>query len=354
MPVEPDEPRSSASSWKLVLKLIVSVGLLLYLSRRGHFREIGRLLARADTALLALAMALYLGGQALSAIKWRRLALAVGFQGSSSRFVAHYFIGMFFNAFGFGTVGGDVVRALYLAGSGGRRALALNTVVADRVSGLLTLLAIALGALLLFHHYELPAAIYWGVVGLVVGAAGRLEASAEATPARLRTRSSPAAPGRARSRAVLERRALARQRRAHSLCAFHFSQIGVLLLLTHALDIAVPWSYCFVFGPLVNIMAAVPVSLNGLGVREGGYVYFLAHVDVPRDSAIAFALAWFGVVMLAGAVGGVVYLLSSDGRQPAAEDRIEKSRSQERRDALSRMGQGPETRNLLDKEWTDP
>ena len=327
MPVEPDEPRSSASSWKLVLKLIVSVGLLLYLSRRGHFREIGRLLARADTALLALAMALYLGGQALSAIKWRRLALAVGFHGSTSRFVAHYFIGMFFNAFGFGTVGGDVVRAFYLAGSGGRRALALNTVVADRVSGLITLLAIALGALLLFHHYELPAAIYWGVVGLSsVLLAGwrvlpRLLPLVLAPEARLRRLvEHDLAPYWNDARLLVKVAALS--------LAFHFSQIGVLLLLTHALDIAVPWSYCFVFGPLVNIMAAVPVSLNGLGVREGGYVYFLAHVDVPRDSAIAFALAWFGVVMLAGAVGGVVYLLH---RQPApvAEGRIgsEKSRA---------------------------
>jgi uncharacterized membrane protein YbhN (UPF0104 family) len=312
--VEPDEPRSSASSWKLALKLIVSAGLLLYLSRRVHFREIGGLLARADAVLLVFALALYLAGQALSAIKWRRLALAVGFQGSSSRFVAYYFIGMFFNAFGFGTVGGDVVRALYLAGSGGRRALALNTVVADRVSGLLTLLAIALGALLLFHHYELPAAIYWGVVGLSSALLAGWRLLPRLLPMVLRPE--------ARLRRLVERDLAPYWNDARLLAsigalslAFHFSQIGVLLLLTHALDIGVPWSYCLVFGPLVNIMAAVPVSLNGLGVREGGYVYFLAHVGVSRNSAIAFALAWFGVVMLAGAVGGLVYLLH---RQPVA------------------------------------
>ena len=40
--------------------------------------------------------------------------------------------------------------------------------------------------------------------------------------------------------------------------------------ITRALALRVPWSYCFIFGPLVNIMAAIPVSLNGLGVREGG------------------------------------------------------------------------------------
>jgi glycosyltransferase 2 family protein len=325
---EPDEPRSLASSWKLALKLLVSAGLLLFISRRVDFRETGRFLARADAPFLALAFALYLAGQALSALKWRQLAAAVGFHASPFRFVAYYFIGMFFNAFGFGTVGGDVIRALYLAGSGGRRGLAFNTVVADRVSGLLVLLAVALGALLLFHHYQLPAAIYWGVVA---------SSSALLAGWRLLPRVLPLvlAPEN-QLRRLIEQDLAPYWSDARLLAAvgvlsiaFHFSQIGVLVLLTHALGVGVPWSYCFVFGPLVSIMSAVPISLNGLGVREGGYVYFLAHVGVPRDSAVAFALAWFGVVMLAGAVGGLVYLLD---RQPMrAEVRTASQKSRARR-----------------------
>jgi uncharacterized membrane protein YbhN (UPF0104 family) len=325
---EPGEPRSRASSWKLASKLIVSAGLLLYLSRRVNFREIGRFLGEADASLLTLAFALYLAGQALSAIKWRRLATAVGFRASPSRFVAYYFIGMFFNAFGFGTVGGDVIRALYLAGPGGRRGLALNTVVADRVSGLLLLLAVALGSLLLFHHYQLPAAIYWGVVGSSAGLLGSWRLLPRVLPLFL-------APEN-RLRILVERDLAPYWNDVRLLVevgllsiAFHLSQIAVMVILTHALGVRVPWSYCFVFGPLVNIMAAVPISLNGLGVREGGYVYFLAHVGVPRDSAVAFALAWFAVVMLAGAVGGLVYLFDREAPAMRAEVRnaSEKSRA---------------------------
>ncbi|HUE38557.1 MAG TPA: lysylphosphatidylglycerol synthase transmembrane domain-containing protein, partial [Candidatus Binatia bacterium] len=140
------EPRASGR-WKLLVKLAVSVGLLLYLMRRVDFGQMLRQFARSDPLLLIAALLLYLIGQVLSAVKWARLARAVGFHEPLPRFVAYYLIGMFFNAFGFGTVGGDVVRALYLARGGGRRALALNTVVADRVSGLLVLLAVALVAL---------------------------------------------------------------------------------------------------------------------------------------------------------------------------------------------------------------
>ena len=306
MRVDVAEPRGSGR-WKLAVKLLVSVGLLLYLTRRVDFGEIAEFLRRADPSLLLAALLLYLLGQCLSAVKWACLATAVGFHESLPRFVAYYFIGMFFNAFGFGTVGGDVVRALYLAGSGGRRALALNTVVADRVSGLLVLLGIALLSLVLLRHYELPAAIYWGVITLSSALLGCWRLLPRLLPWVL--------PAENRLRRLVERDLAAYWNDGRLLlqvgvlsAVFHLSQIGALMILTRALRLTVPWSYCFIFGPLVNIMAAIPVSLNGLGVREGGYVYFLAHIGVSQDSAVAFALTWFAFVMLAGVVGGLVYL----------------------------------------------
>jgi glycosyltransferase 2 family protein len=322
--LEAPEPRTSGR-WKLVLKLFVSVGLLAYLARRVDLAQMARFLEAANPWLLVVAWSLYLFGQFLSAVKWRRLATAVGFRAPLSRFVAYYFIGMFFNAFGFGTVGGDMIRALYLAGGAGRRALALNTVVADRVSGLLVLLAIALVSLLVLHQYELPAAIYWGVIAFSAALLGGWRMLPHVLPRLL--------PAQNRLRRLIERdlapywndgRLLAEIGALSAI--FHLSQITVLLILTRALGIEVPPSYCFIVGPLVNVMAAIPVSLNGLGVREGGYVYFLSHVGVPRASAVAFALSWFAVVMLAGAVGGTVYLVYRQSpRDESQSDREVKS-----------------------------
>jgi glycosyltransferase 2 family protein len=306
---------SPRRSWKLLVKVTVSVGLLAYIARRVDFAELGRFLARIDPAPFAAAFLLYIAGQALSALKWRRLAQAVGFEGSASRFLAHYFIGVFFNAFGFGTVGGDLVRALYLAGPTPRRALAANTVVADRVSGLLVLLAIALAALGVFHQYDLPASIYWTVVVLSSALVGGWRLLPRVLPLVL--------PPENRLRRLVEADLAPYWNDGRLLAeiglmslVFHLSQIGVLLLLTRALALPVPWSYCFIVGPLVNVMAAVPVSLNGLGVREGGYVFLLAHIGIARESAVAFALSWFAVVMLAGAVGGGVYLAHRAERRP--------------------------------------
>jgi hypothetical protein len=305
--------KPAGPSWKLALKLAVSGGLLVYLFGLVDLPSIGRALGNADPVTLAAAIVLYLAGQVVSAFKWRVLARAVGFAGSERQFVSWYFIGMFFNAFGFGTVGGDVVRALYLSGAGGRRAVALNTVLADRVSGLLVLLAIAVWALLLFRTYELPAVIYWTTLTLSAALLAGWRLAPVVLPWFL--------PEANRLRRLVERD-LAPYWNDGGLLArvglmslvFHLSQLGVLALLARGLRLPVPGTYFFVFGPLVNIFSSLPISLNGLGVREGGYVFFLSHIGIDREPAIVFALSWFAIVLAAGAVGGVVYL--RHGRAP--------------------------------------
>jgi glycosyltransferase 2 family protein len=305
-------PSLPGASWKLLLKIAVSAGLLAFLFLRVELGEVGRVLATADRTLVAVAFLLYLAGQVLSALKWRTLSSAVGFGGPPTVYVRFYFIAMFFNAFGFGTVGGDLMRALYLAG-GERRTLALNTVVADRVSGLLVLLVIALVALLAFRTYELPAVLYWSTLFLSAGLLAGWRLAPWIVPRIL--------PVGNWFRRLVEvdlapywrdYRLLARA--SVMSLAFHLSQFAVLGILGAALALPIPRSYFFVFAPLVNVFSALPVSVNGLGVRESAFVFFLGHIGIGRAQAIAFALLWFAIVLLAGLVGGVVYLRSRDDR----------------------------------------
>lgn len=303
---------SAKQTWKLVFKIAVSGGLLAVLFVRIDWSEVGRTLGRADVPVVIAALALYIAGQALSALKWRLLAFAVGFRASVGSFMSYYFIGMFFNAFGLGTVGGDVVRALYLAGPERRRTLALNTVIVDRVSGLLVLLAIALVSLLAFHTYELPAVLYWSTLAFSAALLAGWRLAPYLLPKLL-------SPGTWLRRLVESDLApywndygLLARASAISL-VFHLSQMSVLALLAIALQLSIPWSYFLVFGPLVNIFSALPISMNGLGVREGGFVYFLSHIGLPRESAIAFALLWFALVLMSGLCGGAVYLWHRNG-----------------------------------------
>ena len=63
---------------------------------------------------------------------------------------------------------------------------------------------------------------------------------------------------------------------------FHLSQVGVQWLLARAAGAPVPFSYCLVMHPVLSVMMALPLSLGGFGVREGGYLWFLRRIGDRR------------------------------------------------------------------------
>ena len=73
-------------------------------------------------------------------------------------------------------------------------------------------------------------------------------------------------------------------------CVFHTIQIGTQIFLAWALGLKVPAPFFFIFVPVVNILGMLPVSFSGIGIREGGYWFFLAQLGVDRAAALALGL----------------------------------------------------------------
>jgi len=297
-------PRSRAAA-----KLVVSAVAIALLAWRVDLTAVGAALAQARLGLLAAAFGLYLLGQALSACRWWLISRRVGFVQGPTALIRYYVIAMFFNLFGPSTLGGDVVRAMYLAGSGGRRAAALHTVIFDRLCGLVMLIMVLLLAMVAFGRFGLPAPVF-----AAVAAAGAAIVAAWWTVPYVAARWLRP-ENRIRRLIELEVGPFWRDRRllaevSTTSVVMHVWQIAAAYMVTVAAGVEVPWQYCFVFHPLVSILAALPISLAGLGVREAGYVYFLAAVQhVPEANAVAFGLLWLGVLLGSSVVGGATFLL---------------------------------------------
>jgi hypothetical protein len=78
--------------------------------------------------------------------------------------------------------------------------------------------------------------------------------------------------------------------------------------LAKAVGLEIPWSYGFILYPLVGIFSALPISFNGIGLREGGYLFLLTQIGVSSEKAIAVGLLWFLVIVLDSLIGGVLYI----------------------------------------------
>jgi uncharacterized membrane protein YbhN (UPF0104 family) len=94
---------------------------------------------------------------------------------------------------------------------------------------------------------------------------------------------------------------------AVSLC-FHLLQVGQQWLVARAVGVPLALGYCLVFHPLLAVMMAIPVSISGFGVREGGYLYFLTRIDVDDSYAVTMGLVWWAVGAVGALVGGLVFL----------------------------------------------
>jgi uncharacterized membrane protein YbhN (UPF0104 family) len=81
-----------------------------------------------------------------------------------------------------------------------------------------------------------------------------------------------------------------------------------------ALDLNVPFSFALIVYPLVGTFSAIPISLNGLGLREGGYVVLLAVIGIGTEKAIAFGILLFLVVACDSLIGGILYLVQQGTR----------------------------------------
>jgi glycosyltransferase 2 family protein len=301
----PRAPRRRSVRW--LLRVLVSIGIVVYILVDVDTGDLLRALTGVRLGLVAGALGLYLVGQVLSAYKWALLGRSVGFRQRFGDYLRFYFIGMFFNVFGPSTIGGDVVRALYL-GDGRRPGLAANCVFFDRASGLAVLMALGAAALLAFPGYGFP----WPLTAFIIGGGGALVLGWWMCPRLVRL-----LPEQNRLRRQVEnelepfwrdRRLLVRV--AAVSLMFHLTQVLVQWTLVRAAGATVPLSYCLIYHPVISAMTALPVSLGGFGVREGGYLYFLTRIDVDDSVAVTVGLLWFVVTLVAGLGGGALFVAS--------------------------------------------
>lgn len=311
------------------LKGAISLGLLAFFLSRIDLAHFIEALSNAKFSYVAICLVVYIVGQCLSSIRWALLARTVGFDNPLTDFAVYYFIGMFFSLFTPSTVGGDVGRVFYLAreganrkDNGGATAFATISVLADRAIGMAVLVWIGAVALLLFPEYRLPPTILY--VTYAIGAGLLLGLLSLPFLSRVM-------PGKNHRIAKNLHIALQRYpRHWHAIVnamlisvVVHIIQVWMHVLIGRALNFDIPWSYALIIYPLVGTFSALPISLNGIGLREGGYIFMLNRIGVSSAHAIAFGLLWFALIVIDSLIGGLVFILRKKPAAPAMAAEME-------------------------------
>ncbi len=302
----------------IALKILISTALLAWILSRAALGDIAVAMAGTFLPLLIAAYSLDIIGLLIGVARWRVLLRTQATPPPTWRFLAQsYMIAAFFNNLLPSTVGGDASRSYDSYRASGGSTQAASSVVVDRLLGLLALVLFALVGLPfasqvaeampdLGRWLELGTLAMLGAVGLIFFGS-RLVRLRAYLPARVEPAIQQVWRAFASYRGGGQWRTLVK--------AFGLSlllQANVVLyfvLIAKALHLDVPAQSFFLIVPLATFVTMLPVSINGIGLRENALAVMLAWYGVGAAQAVALAWLVYLGGLLTGVAGGIVYML---------------------------------------------
>ena len=307
---------------KAIIKLLLSIAMVSLVVYWTDLAELKQTLLSIPPWALILVITIYTIGQIISSYKWWKIVQSAGINVTFGLTLRAYFMGVFANCFGLGTIGGDALRGVMVGQRSGRKTFGIATVVADRVHGLAVLALIGTAGNLLFGTEVGFSGFSWLLVALGIGIVAAWFVGPSLACAifpnnsigkRIAelTEAFPQHPGTLFQISLLS-------------AIMHLMQIGIHYIMGLALGVEISLTLLISTIPFVNILCALPISWNGLGVRETSYTFFLVPAIIQPEHAVAFGAMWLLAVTISSAVGGVIAILAA-----APEDLVYKRNRQQ-------------------------
>lgn len=312
---------------KTVLTLLqasVTLVILFFVFRDPKTRaDLAKDLRNADPLWLFAGFALYGLVEIVCGVRWYLLLRVQGIRLGWIRMAMLMLIGVFFNYLIPGGAGGDVVKIFYLLKeTPGKSSAAVLSVLVDRLIGLMGLVVMS-GVLILTRWtwitstpetskavwatlIILGSAVSGVMFTIIVGKYGLIHK----LPAKM--------PGRDRlAEIALAYNLYGREWRSTLAALFlslvaHVSYFAVFYcpgLSFHASATKIPTflEFCTVM-PVVNTIASMPISIGGVGVREGLFQVFLSQLcGVTNDVAVGMSSTGYALTLAWGLVGAAIY-----------------------------------------------
>jgi len=309
----------------LAVKILVSLALLGYIFAQLDWSA---LIAKAGTMAwwgLPLATATLLTALYLGTIRWAVLLRTHHPEYRANALFRPYLIAALFNNVMPSSTGGDLIRSFYIYRYSGDAVSAVSPVISERVIGLVVMIGINVLAIYFTGSIKVVTAGLWST--LLIALAGSIAVlTLIAIPAtywpihrqlerlaRFRIVAILLRMGES-THGYLTKPGIVFAQLALSVAA-QLLAILIYQILAVALDIDISFEVLLVVVPLALIMASLPISIGGMGVREITAVALFTRFGITETDAAAVALFFIPVVILASLPGLYFYLTGSDSKE---------------------------------------
>jgi len=292
------------SHLKLFIKLAVSAGLLIWIISKIRLDSLGAAISGSNLFLLFAAFLMVNLCMLVSVLKWRPFLTLHKVHFPFARLLSFYYVCLFANNFLPSSIGGDAMRIYDVAKASGKPQEAAASVIAERLLASLALALTAAAAWALVSGIGGGSLTSWLVGGILVFCLAatvvlfcfnfREDGKVGRWLCRL---------GSYKKHPGLLLKVL--------LLSFLFQFIMVLanVLIFQALGVNIPLLKHFLFIPVIMAVSMVPLSINGLGIREGMFVMLYGAAGVDAATSLAGALLFFTMITVTRLAGGVSFAL---------------------------------------------
>jgi len=291
--------------------------LVLILIFKTSLKDVFNVLKNVDIFWLVVSFSLHGLGLLISAVRWQILVKAQGDAVPLAFLVKSYLVGNFFNTILPSRIGGDVVRIW--DGSKYSKTLLKSSaiILVERLTGIIVLLLFAFGSALFRLDMAQKVPVIW--VSLIIGFLGLaaillffttfIEKIINKIPSKDFLKKIIQKIIEFRSTIIFYKTKKTALFRAF-VWAF-LLQTNVILhffLIGKALHLNIKFIDYLVFIPIVMIIQLIPITINGLGLREGAYIEIFEFYGIAPESAFSFALIDVAFMLIIGVIGAIIYV----------------------------------------------
>ena len=285
----------------LIIKLAISSGLLYYVLSKVGAEKVLAIIRTISPLAFILSIIIYILSIYVSTMRWR-LLLPNEFH--EKRLFSFYMIGAFFNTFLPGVIGGDTVKTYYLYKEINSGSISLSSVFMDRYIGFVSLMIMGLAAYIIGFNYIKGSIVEWLLPAIILAfLIGSLVVFGLRFGKKIRVLSQ-----------FYGHFDNYRNQRPLLAKTFFLSLVVQVLniismyVITLGLGQHISIMYFFIFFPVITTISTVPISISGLGVREGAFVLLFGLVGIKPEMATAMSFAWFLSFAFGGLTGLFEYL----------------------------------------------
>jgi uncharacterized protein (TIRG00374 family) len=299
-----------------VVRVLAGIGILVVLTRFVPYRDVALAIRGAEYPYLLAAFGLFATLYVFGALRWFIILRARGVHAKIGDVIFLTLSGLFLNLFCPSFIAQDAYRtAMLVQRTGCTVAEVLSSVMLDRISGFVGLFSLASFSLLFASDARDDKVLFAALAALGVLMVSILLVMFSRRVAALASWCVSWAPKlKAFLDSLTEKTRFFRDhpRVFLSVCALsfcmHFGVVVSFFLCAHALHVDKSLAFFCATVPLIIALAALPISVGGLGTREAGSVYFFAKAGIVSSAAMGISLLNLVFLVICALCGGVMYV----------------------------------------------